>query len=114
MSDRKNISHPKQKNDFSQAVVSEKHERVARKSLHDMVVFNQAVEEEMQQMEHDKARGKNIDSELYERMAVVREKYKSAMTGFLQLKDNDQRHALITFADAIQDLMKYIHLRRVA
>jgi hypothetical protein len=106
------IAAKKEKHGFTQAIASEKSERVARRSLHDIVVFHQAIEADMQRMLEAKANGSGFDTDLFERMAVVQEHYKRVMTGFLELDDNSQRNALITFADTIQDLLKYIHIRR--
>ena len=97
---------------FAHAAVSEKHERVARQSLHDIIVFYQALEKEIQAILAKKAKGVEYDAELLERMSVVKEKYHLAMDGFLELSENEQRHVLMVFADSIQDLMKYVHGRR--
>ena len=104
----------KAKVDFAQAVSSEKHERIARRSLQDIIIFYQAVEKEMQKMWSDQAKGLAYDVKLLERLSAVKEQYKRVMTGFLELDDKSQHHALITFSDTIQDLMKYMHMRKPA
>ena len=102
------------KGGFAASISLDKHERVARRSLQDIIIFYQAVEAEMQRMEAEEAKGNAIDSKLFARMTAVKEQYKRVMSGFLELDDNEQRHALITFSDTIQDLIKYIHMRKVA
>jgi len=98
---------------FTRAIASEKHERVARRSLYDIVTFQQVVETEIREMNLEKAKGHPVDAEMYEQLAKVQGQYKHAMQGLLEQDDSGQRHALVTFADAIQDLMKYIYSRKV-
>lgn len=99
---------------FTQVISSEKHERIARRSLLDIVSFYQVVEQEIQDIEKAQAKGMPHDAALFERMLLVKDQYKRVMTGFLELDDNSQRHSLIEFADVAQDLVKYIHMRRVS
>ena len=103
----------KEKSGFIRAIASEKHERTARRSLHDIVAFYQLVEKEIRRLNADKIKGRTFDGDMYKRLALVQGQYKHVMKGFLELDDNRQRHALVTFADTIQDLMKYIHSRKV-
>jgi hypothetical protein len=102
------------KSGFTQAISSEKHERIARRSLLDIVSFYQMVEQEMQDMQKARASGADYDEALLERMSLVADQYKRVMSGFLELDDNSQRHALIEFADVAQDLVKYIHMQSVS
>ena len=114
MADVEQITAKQKNNGFTQTIATEKHERIARRSLHDIIIFHQAVEKEMQNMIAEKAKGGMFDTDLYDRMIAIHEQYKRVMTGFLELDDNSQRNALITFSDTIQDMMKYVHLRRKA
>ena len=104
----------KNKNGFSQALTEDKHEIAARRSLGDFINFNNSIEKEMQRMTQERNSGAPFDSELFDKMALTQKTYKQVMTGFLELDEAGQRHALIVFADTIQDLMKYIHRRRDA
>lgn len=98
---------------FTNVIASEKHERAAQRSLHEIIVFYQSVAKEMQRMLQDKAKGQAIDMDLFACMENVQKQYKNVIKGFLEKDDNGQRDALITYADAIQDLMKQMHMRKV-
>jgi len=99
---------------FAQVAASDNYERIARRSLQDIVIFYQAVKTEMQRMLADKSKGIPYDVEVLDRMSVVENQYKRVVTGFLELDDKSQHHALITFSDVVQDLIKCIHMRRTA
>lgn len=97
---------------FSETVSHERHHRTAMTGLHDIIVFSKAVKKEMDIIENDVARGGNLDRDLYRRMVAVDEAYQSVMAGFMNLNDDDQRHLLIVYADAVKDLMGYVHHMR--
>ena len=55
--------------------------------------------------------GTLVDRQLLDKMSIVQDKYQQAMEGFLTLDDDRERHVLIIFADAVQDLIQYIYKR---
>jgi len=93
----------------AEAAGAEKHERIARESLRSMVMFSETLESEMHRMKEDDAKGLPIDRSLLDKMTIVKDKYRHVMTGFMALGDDEQRHALIVFADAVQDIVKHLH-----
>lgn|GEM_PF-4389221 len=97
---------------FSESLGHERHHRAAMTSLRDIIVFHHAVKKEMQVVEDSVARGGHLDRDLYKKMVAVDETYKAVMSGFMHLNDDEQRHALITFSDAVKDLMGYVHHKR--
>ena len=114
MKDADPVLTQKNKSGFTHVIASEKHEREAQRSLQDIVAFYQHIDKSMRKMLQEQSKGKVIDQDLFDRMVMVQDHYKKVMKGFLELDSNSQRHALISFADAIQDLLKYIHMRKVS
>ena len=90
----------------------ERHTRIAREALRDLMQFNNALESEMHAMMAAVSKGSWLDHALLDKMNVVRKKYGYAMSGFKSFDDEMQRFALTALADAIQDLMFYLHTRR--
>jgi hypothetical protein len=97
---------------FSDTIGREKCQRQAKECLRDLMLFNNALESELQSLGSARARGAAVDSGLLEKMALVKDKYTYAMTGLRAFDDEMQRFALSALADAIQDLMFYVHNRR--
>jgi len=96
---------------FSETLDEEKNKRIAQESLRNIVVFYKALEDEMQRMMAADKKGTPLDKELFARMVTVKEKYLQVMHA-LQEDEDRVRHALIVFADAVQDLMTYMHKQR--
>ena len=91
----------------------DRHARIARTSLHNLIVFHEMLEDEMRSMASERAaQGSGFDSALFDKMAVVKEKYLHVMAGLSGDDYQRERHALIDFADAVQDLMAFVHKRR--
>jgi hypothetical protein len=109
------IIEPKDKSPkpaFAQTVQTDKHERIARQSLHDMVVFHDTLVAEITTLKTEEAQGIAIDCEMLDKMIFVREKYEYAMNGFRELDINSERNALIALGDAMLDLMRLLHKRK--
>ena len=94
---------------FSQAVSHEKNERIARASLSDIMLFQKSVDEEIKRLTDAQTAGAVIDKELFTKMLGVKSEYQKMMDGFIDLDDDRQRHALIVYADAVQDLITHLH-----
>ena len=94
---------------FSKAISHEKNERVARASLNDILVFQKSVEKEMKKLTEKLQNGTDVDKVLLHKMRVVEEQYLNVLDGFRQHDDNSQKHALIVYADAVQDLISHLH-----
>lgn len=94
---------------FSQAIGHEKNERVARSALGDMLAFQKSLEADLRELKGLKEQGTVIDEDLLHKMTMVNEQYHAVMAGFSRLDDDSQRHALIVYADAVQDLITYLH-----
>ena len=98
---------------YQDMVGQARHERIARSALHDLVAFYETMEDEMSHMMSAHVeKGVPLESPLYERMVCVKEKYIHVMRGLTEDDFAAQRLALIKFADAVQDLMSYIHNQR--
>lgn len=97
---------------LAESVGKEKNARIARDALRDLMLFNNALESEMHNMMLSVQKGVKLDQQLVDKMTVVKDKYNYAMTGFKAFDDEMQRFALTALADAIQDLMFYLHGRR--
>ena len=96
----------------SEAGDGEKHERIARESLRSMVMFSDTLKSEIRRLTAEEAAGAPIDRALLDKMIVVKSKYIHVMAGFMELDDDEQRRALIVFADAVQDIVKHLHTPR--
>lgn len=97
---------------FANTIGKEKTARIARDALRDIMLFNNALETEMQTLMSAVNKGAALDHQLLDKMTIVKEKYNYAMTGFTAFDDEMQRYALTALADAIQDLMFYLHRRK--
>lgn len=97
---------------FAETIGKEKNARIARDALRDLMLFNNALESEMQQMMSAMQKGAQLDAQLLDKMTTAKEKYNYAMTGFKAFDDEMERYALTALADAIQDLMFYLHSRK--
>ncbi len=93
---------------YTKVISLEKNERVAHASLHDMMVFHDALDKEMLRLEKEAAGGEPVDADLVRKMTVSHEKFQMVIQGFMTLGD-DQRHVLIEYGDAVQDLITHIH-----
>lgn len=98
--------------DFSDTLGKEKHIRIAHDAVRDLMLFNNALETEVQSMMVAAQKGARLDQKLLDKMTIVKEKYNYAMSGFKAFDDDMQRYALTALADAIQDLMFYLHNKR--
>src|SRR5688500_1776113 len=87
-----------QKN-FAEVVAKEKVNSVARKALHDLIVFNDAIEEEIQQLQASAAQGHGIDSDLLAKTMLIKEKYLSLLASFERADDQQEHLALVVYAD---------------
>lgn len=91
----------------------DRHARIARASLHNLIAFYELLDEEMAAMMRDHTEhGTALDKELFDRMVAVKEKYLHVMCGLTDDDYRRERHVLIGFADAVQDLMAYVHIQR--
>ncbi len=97
---------------FSKAIGDEKNERIARASLGSMQVFDRSLEQELKLIEARRGRGEPVDEEMANKMKIVTKQFRNVMEGFSHLSDDSQRHALIVYADAVQDLIAYLHRKR--
>lgn len=98
--------------DFAETIGKEKNARIASEALRDLMLFNNALESELQQMMSAMQKGAALDHQLLDKMSAAKDKYNYAMSGFKAFDDEMQRFALTSLADAIQDLMFYIHSRK--
>ncbi len=96
---------------FSETLDEEKNRRIAQESLCNIIVFYRSLEETMQSMLAADKKGTLLDKDLFVRMVTVKEKYMQAMHAIREDEDK-ARHALIVFADAVQDLMIHMHRQR--
>jgi hypothetical protein len=96
---------------IAENIRNEKNARIAHDALRDLMLFNNSLESELKNMTLAMANG-TADQELYIKMTAAKEKYNYAMSGLRALDDHMERAAFIALADAIQDLMAYIHKRR--
>lgn len=112
MADLDSIIDRDKESSFTRALSQEKHERTARHSLHDLVLFNEALEVEIGRVRALDAGDSEYIPELLEKMLLVQGQYHTVMRGFRELGAEQEHHALIGFADAILDLMKLIHKKR--
>ncbi len=96
----------------SSTVAKEKHERLARSSLHDLLHFSAVLDDEIIRLQNNK----NPDAKeqgLLQRMLATKGKFDLAISG-MKSSDNDAgRHALICFADSVQDIIAFIHKDRL-
>ena len=83
-------------------------QHLARNALRDLMLFNNAIQGEMQKMRSEAKKGVLIDSALYEKMLRVQNSYDYAMTGFKAFDDEMERAALTSLSEAIDDLLKFI------
>jgi hypothetical protein len=97
---------------FSRTLNQEKHERIARHSLHDLVLFHEALETEIERVRALDRGNSDYIPELLEKMLIIQKQYHIVMQGFRELTAEQEQHALICFADAVLDLMKLIHKKR--
>jgi hypothetical protein len=110
-----NTNSPAGKNfaqEFADTMSKEKDARIARDALRDLMLFNNSLESEMQRINATAENGGVHDAKLMSKMALVKEKYNYAMSGFKAFDDEMERFALTSLADAIQDLMFYLHNKR--
>lgn len=97
---------------FSGDHLQEKHRRIAAESLHDLLQFHAKIDEEMQSMLADVKQGKPLDAALFEKMVKVKETYLQMMHGLKDLDYENESHALIIFADAVQDMLAHLNRKR--
>jgi len=96
---------------FSETLNEEKDKRIAQEFLHDIVISYKTLEDEMQRMMAADKKGESLDKQLFAIMVTVKEKYMQALHALRENEDR-ARHALIAMADAVQDLMTYMHRQR--
>ena len=97
---------------FASSTGKEKNERIARDALRDLMLFNNTLETELQSLKLSAQKDASTDQLLIDKMTFVKEKYNYAMAGFKAFDDEMERFALTALADAIQDLMFYLHKRK--
>lgn len=97
---------------FADHIGQEKDQRIARQSLRDLMLFNNALESELKHLHTQEKSGAQLDKKLIEKMQLVKEKYTYAMSGFKAFDDDMQRSALTALAESIKDLMIYLNARR--
>jgi hypothetical protein len=100
---------------FSKTISHEKNERIAHESFHDILVFQKALDKELRkELRHlveEEKHGTSVDMELISKMLTVKGEYQNMLSVFSERDEKSQRHALIVYADAIQDLMTHLHRR---
>ena len=96
---------------FAETLDQERNKRVAQESLRNIVIFHKALEEEMQRVMTADKKGTPLDKELFAAMVTVKEKYFQIMHA-LREDEERVRHALISFGDAVQDLMAHMYKQR--
>lgn len=84
------------------------HATKARDALRDLMRFYFALQNEMALV----SAGSDADTDLMDMMKSVDRKYQRVMKGFESFNDEMQRHALISLADALKDMMFYIYNKR--
>lgn len=89
-----------------------KNERVAQDAIRDLMLFSNVLEAEMKKMVERAQKGGEMDHQLYSKMTLVKEKYAYAMSGLKAFDDTMERMAMMSLADAIQDLMMMMHSKR--
>jgi hypothetical protein len=99
---------------FPETIIKEKHQRVATEAMRDLMLFNNALESEIRRFTSAMDHGRDFDTKMLALMSVAKERYNYAMSGFNSFEEAMQRYALCMLADAIQDLMFYVHNRRKA
>ena len=104
--DIKIVSNEK-KGSILKAISQEKNERVARTSLHDIMIFQQSMEKEIKKLEQS-----GTDTDLLKRMMKVKDHYQKVKFSFAGTDDENLRHSFIAYADALQDLITHIYRRR--
>jgi hypothetical protein len=97
---------------FVESLGNERYGSRARKALHDMIVFNEAVEEEMQVMLGASSEGRAVDHDMLSKMVAVREKYFAMLEGFKSFDYQREHLALVIYADAVQDLIQQINKQK--
>ncbi|MCE2926551.1 MAG: hypothetical protein LW823_02745 [Rickettsiales bacterium] len=97
---------------FTETISQEKNRRIASESLRDLMLFNNALETEIRKITSEMDKGRSIDQKMLDLMCGVKEKYNYAMSGMKALDEDMERYALCALADAIQDLMYYVHNHR--
>ncbi len=96
----------------AQTANREKNQRIARDALRDLMMFSNLLESDLQQLVSMADKGQPVDTRLVALMSSVRDKYHSAMSGLKTLNDEMESYAMTSLADAIQDLMYYLHQRK--
>ena len=89
-----------------------RHERAARAALQELVCFYDALGDEMKRLRECERAGAAVDGALYAYMQKVDAAYLQVMQGLETFHPDRERHALIVFADALQDMIGFIHHRR--
>lgn len=97
---------------FIEALHNEKHERLARNALHDLLAFHDQLEAEILRFS-DPTCTSSMEQEVLHRMKQVRACYNEVMQGFRELETGMQQYALVRFSDALLDLMKLVNRYRV-
>jgi len=97
---------------FLEALHHEKHDRLARNALQDMLAFHEELEAEIVRFS-DPACTSGMEQEVLHRMIQVRECYHEVMQGFLRQETEAQQHVLVRFSDALLDLMKLVNRYKV-
>ena len=96
-------------NGFIEGIGEEKYERVARESLRILLTFGKKLESEMQRIMDGVKKGMPLDHDLFDKMVAAKETHKEAVRGLKEDTEEQASHALIIFADAVQDLMAYLY-----
>lgn len=98
---------------FSGAVHHEKHERLARESLRELLRFRDSLGKEIARLQASFGNHTESDTKILSYMQISTDLYDEAMEAMRAGQGNEGRIALIKFADSVQDLMAYVHKMRV-
>lgn len=90
----------------------EKHQIIALEALRNFQSLNDAVEQEIERIKAAACEGEPVDHDLLRKMAAVQEHYSRIMNSAREYNEVQERHALIAFADAIQDMIIHLHGQR--
>ena len=100
------------KSRFLDALHNEKHDRLARNALHDLIAFHEQLEAEIGRFS-DPACASCLEQEVLQRMQHVKDCYDDVMLGFREQETGVQQHTLVRFSDALLDLMKLVNRYRM-
>src|SRR5690606_27359680 len=98
---------------FSDSINNQKHERLARASLQELLRFNDALDSEISKFKNGALENVPTDMQMMQYMQTSKTLFDEAMRAMRGANGEEGRLALIKFADSVQDLMGYIHKVRL-